>query len=356
MEQKYDALELLDMISRPAFCVQDGVIVKVNPAASSHFIEPGVQIEQLLLTGTEEYASLADGRLYLTLNISGRPMGFSVTRISGADYFRMEQEADNSELQAMALCARELRDPLASVMITADRLFPVSGLNDDPETRDQVARINRGLYQILRVISNMSDASRYSSETVCRQEVHNICAVLEEVFTQAAELIQHAGIQLEYTGHPEAVYTLMDSEKLERAVFNIISNAMKFTPRGGKIEARLTRRKNKLYLSIRDTGCGIPESIRGDIYSRYSRELGIEDGRFGIGLGMVLIRSAATLHGGTVLIDQPEGTGTRITMSLEIRPGTGTQLRSPAFRVDYAGERDHGLLELSEALPAHLYE
>ena len=96
--------------------------------------------------------------------------------------------------------------------------------------------------------------------------------------------------------------------------------------------------------------------IKGSIHSRYLRQPGIEDSRFGIGLGMVLIRSTAALHGGTVLIDQPQGSGTRITMTLAIRQNTGGQLRSPMLRVDYSGERDHGLLELSESLPAFLYE
>ena len=356
MDKTNNSLDLLDMIPYPAFCVREGVITKVNPAASGYFIETGTRVQDLLLTGEEEYASFSDGRLYLNLKISGQSMGFSVSRIDGADYFRMEQGADSGELQAMALAARELRDPLASVMITADRLFPVSGLADDPATREQVARINRGLFQMLRVISNMSDANRYSTDTAARQEVRNVCAVLDEVFARAEGLVQDAGITLEYTGYPEAVYTLLDAEKLERAVFNIISNAMKFTPKGGLIRASLTRNGNRLYLRIQDNGSGIPEPVRGDIYSRYSREPGIEDGRFGIGLGMVLIRSAATLHGGTVLIDQPESTGTRITMTLQIRPGSGTQLRSPIFQVDYAGVRDHGLLELSDELPARLYE
>ncbi len=82
----------------------------------------------------------------------------------------------------------------------------------------------------------------------------------------------------------------------------------------------------------------------------------MEDGRYGIGLGLVLIRAAAALHGGTVLVDHPAGTGTRITMTLAIRPVTGKELRSPMLKVDYAGERDHGLLELADILPVTLYD
>jgi hypothetical protein len=70
---------------------------------------------------------------------------------------------------------------------------------------------------------------------------------------------------------------------------------------------------------------------------------------------MVLIRSAAAAHGGTVLMEHPEGMGARITMSLAIRQTSG-QLRSNVLMVDYAGERDHGLIELAESLPARLYE
>ena len=71
---------------------------------------------------------------------------------------------------------------------------------------------------------------------------------------------------------------------------------------------------------------------------------------------MVLIRSAATHHGGTVLVDRPSGAGTRITMTLAIRKSDDSQLRSPICKIDYAGGRDRTLIELSECLPPDAYE
>lgn len=350
-----DAMEMVDHMPYPAFCVKEGIIVKANPAALSHLIEPGTPIDQLLATGAEEYTHFESGNLYLTLSIQGSHSGAAVSRKNGFDLFQLEQNADRAELQAMALAARELREPLASVMITADRLFPVSQLDENPDTREQVARINRGLYQMLRVISNMADANRYATDSGTNMEVRDVCSILRETFAKAAALVEQTGIMLEYTDYPESIYSLADAEKLERAILNIISNAVKFTTPGGSIHAKLTRQKSKLYLSIQDTGSGIADALRPGIFSRYTREPGLEDGRFGIGLGFVLIRSTAAMHGGTVLVDQPNGTGTRITMTLSIRPGEGDRLRSPALRVDYSGERDHGLLELSDVLPASLY-
>ncbi len=356
MEQETNAMGMLDLMVRPGFCVKDNTVIQVNQAAQCHMITPGSDIGEYLHTGKEEYAAFTGGCLYLTLSLCGEPCGASVTRMDGFDVFILEQDADQTELQSMALAARELREPLTSVMTTADRLFPMTALTDDPATREQVARLNRGLFQMLRVISNMSDANRYSSTTESRQETMDICALLEEVFSRVQELVGHTGLTLSFENLREPVYCLVDSEKLERAVLNIVSNAIKFTPKGSTIEASLTRRGNKLYLQVQDSGQGIPDNLKGSVHRRYLRQPAIEDSRFGIGLGMVLIRSAAAHHGGTVLLDQPEGKGARITMTLDIRQNPPGTLRSQTLRVDYAGERDHALIELSDALPSALYE
>ena len=356
MDHITDAMEIVDLLHHPAFCVADGMIVKVNTAARQRTIEPGTRIDDLIKTGSEEYGAFSGGCLYLTLEVSGADLGFSVIRRNGFDLFRLEQDAENYELQAMALAARELREPLAGIMISADQLFPGSIQSDDPRTCEQVARINRSLFQMLRLISNMSDAGRYATGDSLPMEVKNVCALLDEVFAKAAALVEQAGLHLEYTGIPEPIFCLINGELLERAVLNIISNALKFTPAGGRIQAKLLRQGQKLCLSIQDNGAGIPEELRGTLFSRYAREPGVEDGRYGIGLGFVIVRSAAAQHGGTVLVDHPQDQGSRVTLTLSIRPGSDNLLRSPILRVDYAGERDHGLLELSDVLPSELYD
>lgn len=352
MNQITDAMDMVEYLRQPAFCVRDGIIVKVNSAASGRMIQPGTPVDQLLETGAEEYRDFAGGCLYLTLMVCDQKLGFSVSRKNGFDLFRLEQDAQSPELQSLALAARELREPLAGIMISADHLFPDG--SDDPAVNTQLARINQGLYQMLRLISNMSDADRYAASGSVSMEVKNISALLDEIFTKAATLTELAGVKLEFSGISDPVYSLVNVELLERAVLNIISNALKFTS-GGIIQAKAHRRGSKLYLSILDQGSGIPEAARSNLFSRYTREPGLEDGRVGVGLGFVIIRCAAQQHGGTVLVDQPEGCGTRVTLSLSIRSGNPDQVRSPVLRVDYSGERDHGLLELSDVLPLDLY-
>lgn len=355
MEQFHNALVMLDLMSQPAFCVRDGRILKVNPAAAGMIIEEGSEIQPLLFTGSEEYAAFSGGCLYLTLSIAGNRIGASVTRMQNFDVFSLEQESEQARLQALALAARELRGPLSNVMTVADRIFLLPNVTENEKNNEELSRINRGLFQMLRIISNMSDAGCLLSDTGSRQELRNICSLLDETFARAEVLCTEAGMTLCYTGYPENIYTLTDAQKLERMVFNMLSNAIKFAPRGGKITANLTRRGNKMYLSVSDDGDGIPENLRGRVFSRYTRDVAPEDGRFGLGLGMVLIRAVAAAHGGTVLVDQQGSCGTRVTVSLAIRQ-TDTVVRSPRMQIDYAGERDHGLIELAEVLPPHLYD
>ena len=356
MYQEPDALGMLDLMVSPGFCVTEKKIVKCNAAALGLLLREGMEIAPMLATGQAEYGEFDHGCLYLMLDVFGVRVGASVTRMGPYDVFILDEQPAQAELQAMALAARELREPLAGIMTTADRLFPMTALQDDPALREQVARMNRGLYQLLRIVGNMSDAGRYSTAAPAGQETIDITAFMQEIFSRSRELVSHAGIALRFENLSQSLYLMADREKLERAVLNILSNALKFTPAGGTIEARLTRRERRLYLTVQDSGEGIPDALRGSVHRRYQRQPGIEDGRHGIGLGMVLIRSAAAIHGGTVLIDHPEGAGTRITMTLAIRQDTGGNIRSPLLRIDYAGERDHALLELSEILPPALYD
>lgn len=355
MEQNNNLMGMLELILRPAFCVQNGSIVYANHLAQKQGIVLGTPISELLVTGKEEYAGLSTSCLYLTLSLQDHCFGASVTQVDGVDVFVLETQEVQPELQALALAARELREPLSNLMVAADRLLPTLD-SEDETTQQQAANINRSLHHMLRLISNMSDGARYAEDKVPRMEYQNICTLVGDIFEKAASLVEKTGITLRFTNYPETVRSLVDTEKLERAIYNLISNAVKFTPKGGQIEAKLTRHGDTMHLTVADNGSGIPQEQFSSLYSRYLRPSRVEDSRYGIGLGMVMVQSAAAAHGGTVLIEQPKEGGTKITLTLKIRPQTDGNFRSPRLKVDYAGERDHGLIELSDLLPASSFQ
>ena len=353
MDLQKEPIGILDLTICPGFSVKDNIITEVNQAAMGLLLTPGTDVRTLLLTGAEEYEAFQGGCLYLKLNLSSEGLGASVIRRDDRDIFLLDQIHDDNVLRALALAAQELRDAMTSTIIAADQLSDYLPATD-PAAAEHMARLDRGICRMLRIVGNMSDAQLWPY--LPRQESWNIDSVFAEIFEKAQTLAAHAGIQVTYQGLAKELRILADKAQLERAVLNILSNSLKFTPKGGRIQAKLTMRGRMLRLSIQDNGCGIREDIRSTLFSRYLRQPAVEDSRFGLGLGMVLIRSAAAAHGGTVLVDQPEGQGTRVTLTLAIRQNSVSMVRSPMPPVDYAGERDHGLLELSETLPTELYQ
>lgn len=356
MENTEERIAMLNQISNPAFLVHEDRVILINEAAQHLQIEVGACVSPLFITGKAEYAAFTSGNLYVTMSICGVDSSVCITAMGENHLFTVEREEDLAELQSMALAAKALRSPLSNVMTVADRLFPLSAFDNDPEAQEQIAKINRGLYQMLRIVCNMSDAYRYASDKTSRTEVRDITAFMQEQFDLSAPLIAYSNITLHYLGPKEPIFGIIDSEKLERAIGNILSNAMKFTPPGGQILAKLVRKGHTLHLTVQDSGEGLPEHIRPTFYRRYARQPGLEDSRFGIGLGMVLVQQAAALHGGTVLTQMGQDYGLRLTMTIPIRQPSDVGVRSPMIHVDYAGDRDHRLVELSDCLPAEAFK
>jgi signal transduction histidine kinase len=349
MEANKQNIPMLELMLRPAFCVSGGRITRINQAAAPYLLQEGDEIASMLATGAEEYQSFTDGCLYLTLNIGSQKLGANVIALENCHLFMLEQTNEKAELQALALAAKDLREPLTGMMMNAAHFLPHA--DADPV---HLAQFNKRLYQMMRIISNMSDAALFTQASPDRMEYIEVCSYLEELLQKTAEQLLSADIHLRYSLPNENICILADGAKLERAVYNLIANAAKHTPAGGSIQVTLVNR-GRLYLSVTDQGPGIASGVKSSVFDRYLRTPSITDMQEGIGLGMVLVRAVATLHGGTVLIDHPQGCGTRVTMTMELRQNSTLQFRSPILQIDYAGERDHGLQELSEVLPASEY-
>ena len=348
MEQKNSIAEILELMSLPGFCVTENRITLANQAAGAMFLTPGLDILPLLHTGAEEYAQFQGGQLCLTLCIADKLHNATVIRMDDTDLFLLDDDSQTEEFRSMALVSMELRTPLMQVMQNAEQLFSTMD-SQDPAA----AKMNKGLLQLMRTVCNLSDVSRYLESSF--METRDICTFLEEILEKARTLTAGTGICLSWDLPREAIPCLIDSEQLERAVWNLISNAVKFTPKGGTVHAQLTCHNKRLQFRITDSGSGIAESVRSSVFQRYLRQPGIEDNRFGLGLGMVIVRTCAANHGGTVLIDRSGDSGTRITMTLSLRQNADTTVCSPILRPDYSSGWDHGLLELSDCLPAEEY-
>lgn len=354
MELNKHPFPWLELINRPAFCVKDGIILAANSAAQRLGLQTSTNISDILTQNCESYEAFHSGSLYLTITVSQMPYSACITRNNECDIFTITQTEEDSQLQAFALAAQQLRTPLSNMMTVTDRLF--ADLNpEDINTQQQIGQINRSLFQMLRIISNMSDAESYNNTIIEGKQTINFTALFHEIMEKIQAVSESAQKKLSYNGPDFAIFGLADDEKLGRAIYNLISNALKFSPADSTVEAILTKNRNMLTFTVCNTN--LEPVADCTFWNRYTRHPAIEDERFGLGLGMTLITSVTCAHGGTVLVDHPTPNLTRITMTIAITKDDTGVLRSPVFRIgDYAGGRDKGLLELSETLPTDSYK
>lgn len=345
MDINKERSEMLDLMLRPAFLVEDGIIRHINPAAGHLLLTTGQPIAPLLSSGREEYPEFT-GCLQLKLCIGTQLLDTTVIHRDGVDIFLPDSISTEEQFRILSLASMQLREPLAGLNAIVERVLP----DADPM---YAAQANRRIHQLLRIMSNMSDAQRFSRRESCRMEYTEICGFLEEILEKADMLLENIQIRIHSQLPQTCIYTLLDREHLERAVYNLLSNAAKYSQPGGPIRVHLSQKGQRLHLSV--TGQSAHTISSKDYYDQFLREPSLENPSQGLGLGLVLVRSAAANHGGAVLIDQPDGSSTRVTMTLEIRHRETSQVNSPIIRVDYAGERDHGLFELADVLPAELY-
>jgi len=346
---------LLDLINQPAFTVMHGKIMHVNHAAKGLHIEEGSMVQDLISSDQEEYDNFKNGCLYLTVTVMGISCGASITRTVKTDIFILDDPTGGDQLSALSLAGHQLRIPLSNIMSVLDTYFQGENAND-PEESFHAAQIKHNAYQIYRVLANMCDTASWI-ENGKVYETRNICSIFNETLDKCSTALSHAKVFIKYSSPNRPIYSQVNSDMLERAIYNMVSNAVKFSTPEPLVQAELTQTGNKLRISIQSPSSEVQQDMLSTAFTHYLRKPALEDSRFGVGLGMTMIRSAAMAHGGTVLIDQPNPNTVRVSMTLMIRqPDSNTKLRSPICRIsNYAGGLDLALLELSELLPTQCY-
>ena len=344
MQQSDQSQLVLSNLRQPAFFAEDGIITAVNSAASQRFAKVGMEIRELIVTGKEEYEALCSGSLYLTICLEQTQYPCHITAMQNKQLFIMQEDTARAELQSLALAAQQLNMPVSEISLLVERLSNIDG--------EEKAKISKNLFRLRRILGNMADAAQLTVSAP-RLTSCEMCALFQEILEKAGELLSQNGTKLVYKLPNHYVHSTASAELLRRAVYNLISNAVKFSPAGKPVEAVLSHNGKRLAFSV--TSCCDDGFDPGNLFNRYTRQPGLEDPRLGLGLGMTLIHAAATAHGGTVLVEKLPGRKLRITMSLPIREDKTGDIRSPILIPDIYSGSDQALIELSDVLPYQLY-
>lgn len=347
--------QVLDLLTQPAFTVMHGRIMHTNQAAKNLHIVPETPVQELMLSDYEEYKNFTGGCLTLTLQSLGSNLNASITRNGKTDIFVLQDLTENPVLTALARSGLQLRQPLSNILTILDS-YESAGKGKKQNNDLQTAQLKKNAMQMLSNIINMSDVGSWIERGVVKESC-NICSLFQETMEKCSNALSAAKVYIKYTCSESPIYTSVNAEMLERAIYNMISNAAKFSVPEVFIEAALVKDNNKVRISVQSTAPNAEKDLSTISFNSFLRQPSLEDSHLGIGLGMTLIRSAALAHKGTVLIDIPQPNKIRVSMTLSITPHTPSKtLRSPVLRLsNYAGGLDLALLEFADILPAECY-
>lgn len=356
MERNTDHREMLETLLCPAFLVNAGEICCANQSAIQRQLHIGDPILPLINIGKEEYAAFTNGRLNLSLTVNGIDYPASIVKFEEMDLFYLESGYEEAELRAFALASQCLREPLSEAMMTIANIQQ-NKADVQTELAQKLQNISRNLHQFHRALCNMSDVARYDQSRTSRTENRNIVGIIDEIINKATTITAPTQHTLEYHGIQKAILCIIDVEKIERSILNLISNAIKYSPNESTVKASLFQKGDKLYFSVENELQSFADSPNSNIFARYLREPGMDSQNASLGLGLTMIRKAAIAHGGTLLFEQPDSNLIRFTMSIAIKTKSGSYVHSPVLLpIDYAGGFDHLLTELADVLPSNSFE
>jgi PAS domain S-box-containing protein len=227
------------------------------------------------------------------------------------------RDADRQKDEFLATLAHELRNPLAPIRTAAELIR----LREPADKAVQRARavIERQVLHLTRLVDDLLDVSRITSGSIqLRQETLDLGALTDHAIDSMKSTLDEAGLTLEHQSGPTATLVRGDPTRLGQCIVNLVTNAAKFTPPGGRIGVRIVREGSRVAVEVSDTGIGISAGNLERIFELFVQERpsGLH-GNTGLGIGLALTRKLAALHGGTVSASSA-GPGRGSTFRLEL--------------------------------------
>lgn len=229
------------------------------------------------------------------------------------------EEADRAKDQFLAMVSHELRNPLSPILAWS-RMLKLGTL-DPSKHADAYTAIERNATAQAQLIEDLLDVSRIVSGKL-RLDVRpaSLAGVIEAAVESLRPSADAKRIRLQLTLDPRAGMVLGDADRLQQVVWNLASNAIKFTPKGGRVQVALERVNSHLEISVSDTGQGIDRNSLLHVFDRFWQgETGSARRQGGLGLGLAIVRHLVESHGGEVTAhsDGP-GRGSCFTVKLPV--------------------------------------
>ncbi len=226
------------------------------------------------------------------------------------------KEMDRLKNRFFSNITHELRTPLTMILSPVESLMDGQMGDYSTSQRAYLQPIRRNALKLLKLINDLLDLARIEEQFMrIRVRRTDLAELVTEIVEHAGPLAARKDITLELDIRSTRDDLYLDQEKVERAIINLVSNALKFTEEQGKVTLFLEADGDDVRVGVQDNGVGIPEAKQGQIFERFSQADGTVTRRFGgTGIGLALARELVELHGGQLDVQSNEGEGSLFTV------------------------------------------
>ncbi|WP_411168961.1 two-component regulator propeller domain-containing protein [Clostridium sp. MB05] len=223
--------------------------------------------------------------------------------------------------------SHELRTPL-NVIISTQQLITKLNEEDKLISKEKLdyymTTLRRNSDRLLKLINNIIDTSKIESGSYkLKIEENDIIYLVEEVALSMKDFVEANGIELIIDPEVEEKVIECDESEIEKCIVNLIGNAVKFTPKGGKIEVRIVDMGKLVRISVKDSGIGIDKKYHKAIFDRFGQAYNdISEEHGGSGLGLTLTKQLVTLHNGNIVVKSEPGLGSEFIIILPTKQNT----------------------------------
>jgi signal transduction histidine kinase len=235
------------------------------------------------------------------------------------------READRMKDQFLAVLAHELRNPLVPIR----NALGILQISDSPTGQSQaIDLLERQIGIMVRLIDDMLDISRIARGKLrLERESLSLPEILQAALEVSSSLLERAGVTYTTKLSPNLPPVFGDRIRLAQVFANLLNNAAKFTPRGGRVALTVTREDGYLAVRVRDTGVGIAPELLPRVFDMFAQvDRSAERTQTGLGIGLALVRNLVELHGGTVTA-YSEGTGKGTEFVVRLPASVGPTLQ-----------------------------
>ncbi|MGA8709600.1 MAG: PAS domain S-box protein [Steroidobacteraceae bacterium] len=231
------------------------------------------------------------------------------------------QRATRIKDEFLATLSHELRTPLSAILGWTQVLLKGETPRSPDEQKRAIEVIDRNARAQVRLIDDLLDLSRIMTGKL-RLDLHQVSfgSVVESAVDSAMPAARAKGIRLKAMVETHQDIVSADSTRLQQVVWNLLTNAIKFTPKGGQVQVLLQRVNSHLELSVGDTGIGIPAGYLPHVFDRFSQRDSSTTRMFGgLGLGLAICKQLVELHSGSIrAASQGEGKGATFSVELPL--------------------------------------